>query len=98
LCGAAHLRAAVRRERAAPVARAGHLSGQPEVESSLRGKSIRLLDGTTPGAGYDLRAAAGGAYGSHIPGNPARGREHEPGRQPRLAMNYLYNARRGRHR
>jgi tripartite-type tricarboxylate transporter receptor subunit TctC len=66
--------------------------GQPEVESFFRGKSIRLLVGTTPGAGYDLVARLLAAHmGSHIPGNPAFVVENMAGAGSLVMMNYLYN-------
>jgi len=65
---------------------------QSAVESFFRGKSIRLLVGTTPGAGYDLVARLLAAHlGGHIPGNPAIVVENMAGAGSLAMMNYLYN-------
>ncbi len=66
--------------------------GQSPVESFFRGKSIRILVGTTPGAGYDLVARLLAAHmGRHIPGNPALVVENMAGAGSLAMMNYLYN-------
>jgi tripartite-type tricarboxylate transporter receptor subunit TctC len=66
--------------------------GQSAAESFFRGKSIRLLVGTTPGAGYDLVARLLAAHmGGHIPGNPAFVVENMAGAGSLAMMNYLYN-------
>src|SRR5450631_2906269 len=66
--------------------------GQSAVETFFRGKSIRLLVGTTPGAGYDLVARLLAAHmGGHIPGNPAIVVENMAGAGSLAMMNYLYN-------
>jgi tripartite-type tricarboxylate transporter receptor subunit TctC len=68
------------------------LRAQSPVENFFRGKSIRLLVGTTPGAGYDLVARLLAAHmGRHIPGNPAIVVENMAGAGSLAMMNYLYN-------
>ena len=64
--------------------------GQSAADSFFRGKSIRLLVGTTPGAGYDLVARLLAAHmGGHIPGNPAFVVENMAGAGSLAMMNYL---------
>lgn len=66
--------------------------GQSPVENFFRGKSIRVLVGTTPGAGYDLVARLLAAHmGRHIPGSPALVVENMAGAGSLAMMNYLYN-------
>ena len=66
--------------------------GQSAVESFFRGKSIRVLVGTTPGAGYDLVARLLAAHmGRHVPGSPAFVVENMAGAGSLAMMNYLYN-------
>ncbi|HEY4405827.1 MAG TPA: tripartite tricarboxylate transporter substrate-binding protein, partial [Xanthobacteraceae bacterium] len=66
--------------------------GQPAAENFFRGKSIRLLVGTTPGAGYDLVARLLATHMSrHIPGNPGFVVENMAGAGSLTMMNYLYN-------
>jgi tripartite-type tricarboxylate transporter receptor subunit TctC len=66
--------------------------GQSAAESFFRGKSIRMLVGTTPGAGYDLVARLLAAHmGSHVPGHPAFVVENMAGAGSLTMMNYLYN-------
>jgi tripartite-type tricarboxylate transporter receptor subunit TctC len=75
---------------AAGVPRRSH--AQSRVESFFRGKSIRLLVGTTPGAGYDLVARLLAAHmGGHVPGSPAFVVENMAGAGSLTMMNYLYN-------
>jgi tripartite-type tricarboxylate transporter receptor subunit TctC len=70
----------------------GQPLGQSAAESFFRGKSIRLLVGTTPGAGYDLVARLLAAHmGGHIPGNPAFVVENMAGAGSLAMMNHLYN-------
>jgi tripartite-type tricarboxylate transporter receptor subunit TctC len=66
--------------------------GQSGPESFFRGKTIRLLVGTTAGAGYDLVARLLAAHmGGHIPGNPTFVVENMAGAGSLTMMNYLYN-------
>jgi tripartite-type tricarboxylate transporter receptor subunit TctC len=61
-------------------------------ESLFKGRSIRLLVGTTPGAGYDLIARLlAPALSRLIPGNPSVVVENMPGAGSLVMMNYLYN-------
>lgn len=57
-----------------------------------RGNKIRLLVGTTPGAGYDLIARLLAAHlGKHVPGNPSVVVENMPGAGSLTMVNHLYN-------
>lgn len=68
---------------------AGH--AQPVAEF-YKGNKVRILIGTTPGAGYDLIGRLVGAHlGKHIPGNPAFVVENMPGAGSLTMTNYLYN-------
>jgi tripartite-type tricarboxylate transporter receptor subunit TctC len=61
-------------------------------EAPFKGQSLRLLVGTTPGAGYDLIARLlAPALSRHIPGNPPVQVENMPGAGSLVMMNYLYN-------
>lgn len=61
-------------------------------EAPFKGRSIRLLVGTTPGAGYDLIARLlAPALARLIPGNPTVVVENMPGAGSLVMMNYLYN-------
>ncbi len=61
-------------------------------EDLFRGKTIRLLVGTTPGAGYDLIARLlAPAMSRLIPGNPSVVVENMPGAGSLVMMNHLYN-------
>jgi tripartite-type tricarboxylate transporter receptor subunit TctC len=62
------------------------------VEDFYRGKTIRLLIGTTPGAGYDLIARLLAQHmGRAIPGQPTMVAENMPGAGSLTMMNFLYN-------
>jgi tripartite-type tricarboxylate transporter receptor subunit TctC len=62
------------------------------AEGMFSGKSLRLLVGTTPGAGYDLIARIlAPALSRLIPGNPSVVVENMPGAGSLTMMNYLYN-------
>jgi tripartite-type tricarboxylate transporter receptor subunit TctC len=66
--------------------------GQPAIENFFRGKSIRMLVGTSAGGGYDLVARLLAAHmGDHIPGHPAFVVENMAGAGSLAMMNYLYN-------
>jgi tripartite-type tricarboxylate transporter receptor subunit TctC len=57
-----------------------------------RGNKIRLLIGTTPGAGYDLIGRLVAAHlGKHLPGNPSIIVENMPGAGSLTMVNHLYN-------
>ncbi|MCC6887638.1 MAG: hypothetical protein IT536_03805 [Hyphomicrobiales bacterium] len=61
-------------------------------EAWFKGRSLRLLVGTTPGAGYDLIARLlAPALSRLIPGNPSVVVENMPGAGSLVMMNYLYN-------
>src|SRR5262249_2360108 len=62
------------------------------ADDFFRTKTIRLLIGTTPGAGYDLIARILAQHiGRMIPGTPAVVAENMPGAGSLVMMNYLYN-------
>src|SRR5581483_11959462 len=65
---------------------------QPSDADFYKGNKIRVLVGTTPGAGYDLIARLVAAHlGKHIPGNPSLVVEYMPGAGSLTMSNYLYN-------
>src|SRR5450432_3774256 len=79
---------------ACAVAAAGDLraSSACAADDMFRGKSLRLLVGTTPGAGYDLVARIlAPALSRFIPGSPSVVVENMPGAGSLAMMNYLYN-------
>ena len=63
-----------------------------QEEAFYKGKTIRVLVGTTAGSLYDLWARAIAAHiGRHIPGNPETLVQNMPGAGHKIATNYLYN-------
>jgi tripartite-type tricarboxylate transporter receptor subunit TctC len=65
---------------------------QAQEENFYKGKTIRVLVGTTAGSLYDLWARAIAAHiGRHIPGNPETLVQNMPGAGHKIATNYLYN-------
>ncbi len=63
-----------------------------QEEAFYKGKTIRVLVGTTAGSLYDLWARAIAAHiGKHIPGNPETLVQNMPGAGHKIATNYLYN-------
>src|SRR4051812_48834321 len=86
------------RQGAAPAAReagpdaAASPSGDEAVAAFYRGKTVRLVVGTSPGGGDDTYARAMARHMSgHIPGSPNVIVENMPGAGSMLAMNNLYN-------
>jgi tripartite-type tricarboxylate transporter receptor subunit TctC len=74
---------------AASVLRVSSAGAQEEF---YKNRSVRLLVGTTPGAGYDLIARLlAPALSRLIPGNPSVVVENMPGAGSLVMMNYLYN-------
>jgi hypothetical protein len=66
--------------------------GHAQEETFYKGKTIRVLVGTTAGSLYDLWARAIAAHiGKHIPGNPETLVQNMPGAGHKIATNYLYN-------
>ena len=64
----------------------------PSDAEFYKGNKIRVLVGTTPGAGYDLIARLLAAHlGKHVPGNPSLVVEYMPGAGSLTMANYLYN-------
>jgi tripartite-type tricarboxylate transporter receptor subunit TctC len=65
-----------------------HGQGEP----FYKGKTIKVLVGTTAGSLYDLWARTIAAHiGRHIPGNPETLVQNMPGASHKIAANYLYN-------
>ena len=66
----------------------------PEVaaqETFYKGKTIKVVIGTTPGALYDQWSRLLAAHmGKHIPGNPEMVPQNMPGAGHKIAANYVY--------
>jgi tripartite-type tricarboxylate transporter receptor subunit TctC len=63
-----------------------------QAEPFYKGKTIRVLVGTTAGSLYDLWARTVAAHlGRHIPGNPDTMAQNMPGAGHKVATNYMYN-------
>ena len=61
-------------------------------EPFYKGKTIKVIIGTTPGALYDQWARVIAAHiGKHIPGNPDLVPQNMPGAGHKIAANYVYN-------
>jgi tripartite-type tricarboxylate transporter receptor subunit TctC len=61
-------------------------------EPFYKGKTLRVIVGTTPGALYDQWARVISAHiVRHIPGNPQVIVQNMPGAGHQIAANYLYN-------
>jgi tripartite-type tricarboxylate transporter receptor subunit TctC len=61
-------------------------------ENFYKGKTIRVIIGTTPGALYDQWSRVIAAHmGKHIPGNPEMVPQNMPGAGHKIAANYVYN-------
>src|SRR5436305_1711841 len=66
-------------------------SAEP-VEDFYRGKSVRVIVGSPPGATYDIWARLVARHlGRHIPGGPALVVQNMPGAGGTVAANYIYN-------
>lgn len=62
-------------------------------EPFYKGKTIRVVIGTTPGALYDQWSRLLAAHmGKHIPGNPDMVPQNMPGAGHKIAANYVYKA------
>ena len=63
-----------------------------QSEPFYKGKTIKVLVGTTAGSLYDLWARTVAAHiGRHIPGNPETLAQNMPGAGHKVATNYMYN-------
>jgi len=89
---------AATRQGTAPVARetgtdsAASSSGDEAIAAFYRGKTVRIVVGTSPGGGYDTYARAMARHMSrYFPGSPNVIVENMPGAGSMLAMNNLYN-------
>lgn len=61
-------------------------------ESFYRGKSVRIVVGSSPGGGYDLWARLLARHlGKYIPGNPDIIVQNMPGAGSVVAANYVYS-------
>lgn len=61
-------------------------------ENFYKGKTIKVVIGTTPGALYDQWSRLIAAHmGKHIPGNPEMVPQNMPGAGHKIAANYVYN-------
>ena len=67
-------------------------SVRAQEEAFYKGKTIKVLVGTTAGSLYDLWARTIAAHiGKHIPGDPETLAQNMPGAGHKIATNYLYN-------
>jgi tripartite-type tricarboxylate transporter receptor subunit TctC len=67
-------------------------SSRAQDEPFYKGKTLRIIAGTTPGALYDQWARVIAAHISkHIPGNPHIIVQNMPGAGHQIAANYLFN-------
>ncbi len=65
---------------------------QAQAEPFYKGKTVRVVVGTTPGGGVDLWARAIARYWTrHIPGSPEFIVQNMPGAGSMIAANYVYN-------
>jgi len=65
---------------------------QAQAEPFYKGKTIRVIVGTTPGALYDQWSRIIAAHiVKHIPGNPGVIVQNMPGAGHKIAANYVYN-------
>src|SRR3954465_6230741 len=63
-----------------------------DVADFYRGKTLRILVGYGPGAGYDVYARLLGRHvARHIPGQPVIVIQNMPGAASMTMTNYLYN-------
>lgn len=72
------------------------ISASPVVaqsEHDFKGKTIRLIIGTSTGGGVDLYARLVAQFlGKHLPGEPTVIPQNMPGASSLIAANYVYNA------
>jgi len=72
------------------LARSADLAAQSEAD--FKGKTIRLIIGTSPGGGVDLYARVVAQFlGRHLPGEPVLVPQNMPGGSSVVAANYVYN-------
>ena len=66
--------------------------GHAQSESFYKGKTLKVMVGTTAGSLYDIWARTVAAHlPRHIPGNPDVLTQNMPGAGHKIATNYLYN-------
>ena len=64
-----------------------------ESETDFKGKTVRIVIGTSSGGGVDLYARLVGQFlGKHLPGEPLIMAQNMPGASSLVAANYIYNA------
>jgi len=67
-------------------------AGHAQSESFYKGKTLKVLVGTTAGSFYDIWARTIAAHlPRHIPGNPDSLVQNMPGAGHKIATNYMYN-------
>jgi len=66
--------------------------GMAQSEQDFKGKTIRLIIGTSTGGGVDLYARLVAQFlGKHLPGEPTILPQNMPGASSLVAANYVYN-------
>ena len=67
-------------------------TGHAQSESFYKGKTLKVLVGTTAGSFYDIWARTVAAHlPRHLPGNPDALVQNMPGAGHKIATNYMYN-------
>jgi tripartite-type tricarboxylate transporter receptor subunit TctC len=67
--------------------------GAAQSEQDFKGKTIRLIIGTSTGCGVDLYARLVTQFlGKHLPGEPTILPQNMPGASSLVAANYVYNS------
>jgi tripartite-type tricarboxylate transporter receptor subunit TctC len=71
---------------------AATVSAQSDID--FKGKTIRLIIGTSTGGGVDLYARLVAQFlGKHLPGEPVIVAQNMPGASSVVAANYLFRSR-----
>src|SRR6185503_20866766 len=64
---------------------------QAQTEPDFKGKTVRIVIGTSTGGGVDLYARLVGQFlGKHLPGEPLIIPQNMPGASSVVAANYVY--------
>src|SRR5262245_60593557 len=65
---------------------------QAQSEGDFKGKTLRIIIGTSTGGGVDLYARLVGQFlGKHLPGEPLIIPQNMPGASSVVAANYVYS-------